>query len=394
MTGHDELDLLIESALDAEGAAIEPAPDAWERFQDRRDDTTPAGSSPASRGWLLAAAAVVAGFGGLATALTLLTGGDGQVRTASPSAGGTDDASSGTTLDAVSEGATRPPTALVVTEGGDLLRVDVTTGRLETLVPSQSVDGGGGGVPGSDEEPDGGGVQDDRIDAAAVGLDDTTVFSTCCAPIAGQTLVLEPDGDTDLLAYGFNPAFGPDGTSVAVVHPAGVAVVGLDGVELHDIDGSAHNGNIVGVAWSPAGDRLAVEVAVGATEHRVVLVDSGAASLDEGRELVAPTGMWWGQPVFRSDGSLLVAEHPVGQEEADATAEEGSVVRAVSPEGQPGETVDLGGLAPQRLAADRSGRWVLVAAPAGRLVVIGPDGGITDVPVPATDEEPAVDIAW
>jgi hypothetical protein len=343
---------------------------------------------------LLAAAAVVAGFGGLATALLMFTGGDGQVRTASPSADGTDDASSGTTLDAVSEGATRPPTALVVTEGGDLLRVDVTTGRLEALAPSRSADGGGGDVPGSDEEPDGGGVQDNRIDAAAVGLDDATLFSTCCAPIAGQTLVLEPDGGTELLAYGFNPAFGPDGTRVAVVHPAGVAVVGLDGEELHGIDAGAHSGNVVGVAWSPAGDRLAVEVAVGATEDRVLLVDPDAASLDEGTELVAPTGMWWGQPVFRADGSLLVAEHPVGQDDSDATTEEGSVVRMVSPEGRPGGTVDLGGLAPKRLAADRSGRWVLVAAPAGRLVVIGPDGAVSDVPVRATDERPLVDVAW
>ena len=390
----DELDRLIGRALDAEAAAVEPAPDAWERLQHRRHDATSAGSSPAGRGWLLVAAAVVAGVGGLATALTLLTGGDGQVRTASPSAGGTDDASSGTSLDAVSEEAPRPPTALVVTEGGDLLRVDVATGSLERLVPSQGLDGDGGDVPGSDDESDGGGVQDNRIDAAAVGLDDTTFLSTCCEPISGETFVLEPDGDTDRLAQGANPAVGPDGTRVAVVHPAGVAVVGLDGTELHEIDSGSHDGNLVGVAWSPDGERLAVEVAVGATEHRVLLVAAGATSLDEGTELAAPTGVWWGQPVFRPDGSLLVAEHPVGLDDADATTAAGSVVRAVSPDGHPGEAADLGGLAPRRLAADRSGRWVLVAAPTGRMVVIGPDGEVTDVPVRATEEQPLIDVAW
>lgn len=389
MTPRDELELLVESALDAEGAAIDPAPDAWERFRERRDETSPAGSSPASRGWSLAAAAVV-GIGGLAAALATLTGGDGEVRTASPSADATDDASSGTTLDAVPEGATRPPGALVVTEGGDLLRVDVATGRLETLVPSQSV-GGGGDVPRSEGGPDGGGdVRDDRIDAAAAGLDGTTLYSTCCEPIAGQTRVLGADGGSRLLVPGYSPAVAPDGSRFAVVDPAGVAIHGLEGEQLHRIDAGSHIGSILTVAWDPAGDRLAVEVDVGPAEHRVLLVGLGSGSLDDATELVAPTGRWWAQPVFRSDGSLLVAEHAMGQE--DVAAGEGSAVRMVSPEGQPGGTIDLGGLAPQRLAADRSGRWVLVAAPTGRLASIGPDGRVVDVPL--ATEQLLVDVAW
>jgi hypothetical protein len=266
-----------------------------------------------------------------------------------------------------------------VTDGGALLRIDVATGAVE---PVAGHDEGGATAPGD------GGL---AYDGVAAGLDGTVLASTCCEPASGETFLLEPSGDRTLLSHGYGPALAPDGARFALVDPGAVTIHHLDGQETHRIDAGAHAGNVMSVAWSPPqGDRLAVEVATGATERRVLLVDADAPTLDGATELVAPAGTWWSQPVFRADGSLLVAEHPIGLLDQDAG--EGSAVRVVSPDGRSGETIDLGGLAPWRLTADRSGRWVLVAAPSGRLAAVGPDGSVTEVPV---DGSPVLaDLAW
>lgn len=365
------LDDLLERALLAEGDDISPAPDAWQRCKERLDDTTPAGRSPASRGWLLVVAAAVAGFGGLATAYLALSDPDGTVRTASPPPG-----------DAVPSDA--PTTAVAVTEDGTLVRIDIATGEIDTLAESPA---------GPEEES---GHHADRIDTADIGLDKMVLFSTCCEPVPGQTYRLAADGSRTLLSLGYNPAFSPDGTEFSLVQPTGVTLHDLDGTITHTIDAGDHHGNVMAVAWSPGGDRLAVEVAMGTVERRVLLLPASADSLDEATELRPPDGRWWTQAVFRADGSLLVAEHPLGQFEMDAG--EDSALRIVTPDGRPAGAVDLQRVPPVRLAADPAGNWVLVAAPDGLSFVVGPDDAATWVPytTESTSSETAKlnDLAW
>lgn len=371
MSGIDDL---LERTLQAEGAAASPAPDAWERLRDRLDDdTTPAGRSPASRGWPLVVAAAVAGFGGLATAYFALSddGSGGGIRTASPPADET-----GTSLSPVPEspnGTPAPAAVLAVSADGELVRIDAGTGAVEPLP----------GTPEADAD------EGEITDNAAAGLDGMVLFSTCCEPAPGHTYRLEDDGSRTFLAVGYNPVLAPDGTRFSLVQPTGVTLHDLDGNVVHTIDAGEHLGSVMAVAWSPADDRLAVEVGVGAIERRIILVDADADSLAGGTEIRAPDGLWWTRPVFRSDGSLLVAEHPLGQFEEDAG--EGSAVRMVSPDGQPGETIGLDGAAPLRLAADRAGEWVAVSSPDGRVFLVDSGGAVW--PVPATGGPPHHDLA-
>ena len=372
--GSHELDRLIERALVEEGTSMTPAPDAWERLRERLDDsTTSAGSSPASRGWLLVAAAVVAGFGGLAATRLMLTGGEGEVRTAEPSVDAADDASSGTTLDVVSEGA-RPPSLLVVTEDGRLVRVDTDSGEVEAL------------AGGSDD-----GL---AIDNAAVGLDDTVLFSTCCEPAVGMTYRLEGDAEPTFVSYGYNPAFGPDGLTFSLVQPTGITLHDVDGNVTRTIDAGDHSGNVQSVAWSPQGDRLAVEVATGGPggETQVLLLPVDATSLDEATPTQPDEGRWWAQPAYLADGTLLVAEHPLGQA-ADA-ADESSVLREVTRDGRTAAMTDPGA-PPYRLTADRTGTSAIVVAPDGTAVVRGSTRAwYTLVPPADTVLTRAADLAW
>lgn len=371
--GLDELDGLIERALVEEGTSMTPAPDAWERFRERLDDTSSAGGPPASRSWLLVAAAVVAGFGGLATALLMLTGGDGEVRTAEPSVDAADDASSGTTLDVVSEGARQPGSLLVATADGRLVRVDTDSGEVETL--AGGADSGG-----------------DPIDNAAAGLDDTVLYSTCCEPAAGMTYRLEPDGESTFVSYGYNPTFSPDGLAFSLVQPDGITVHDLDGNVTRTIDAGDHYGNVMSVAWSPQGDRLAVEVANGSSETQILLLPVDAASLDEATPTRPDEGRWWAQPAFLADGTLLVAEHPQGQ--AAEAAGVSSVLREVTQDGRPAGTTDPGA-PPYRLTADRTGTSAFLVGPDGGVVVRSPTGGwYWLIPPDDTVLTRAADIAW
>lgn len=367
------IDQLLTRALEAEADEVSVPDDAWERLVERLDREPAAAESPPTppRPWVLVAAAVLVVVAAVAAAVTL--SGEDPLRTG-PQEGGEPEPSA-TPVDAAPSAGVAPATAVAVTEDGDLVRIDMETGGVEMLTTTPAT---------SDE---GGEYLYGHIDRVAVGRDGTVLFSTCCEPAPGETFRLDPGGARTSLSYGYNPVFSPGGTAFALVGPTGLTVHGLDGDQSRAIADDTRP--VMAIGWSPSGDRFAVEVldtTGGDTETRaVLLVPVTADSLAEGLALTPPAGAWWSDPVFRADGSLLVIEHDPA---AGSTA-----LRQVSAEGEPGGLVDLQGLQPARIAADRTGSWVIVApADSGPSLVLDPDNATSPVPNPLA--EPLADLAW
>lgn len=380
------LDDVLTRALEAEADEVSVPDDAWERLVDRLAREPAAAESPPTppRQWVLLSAALVLIVAAVAAAVTL-SGDERPLRTG-PEEGDTGPTAStvaspstpSTTVEAVRPAPAPPGKAVVVTDDGDLLRFDVATGDFVALATSNEP---------VDEET---GTVYDRIDNATVGADGTMLFSTCCEPVSGVTFRLDPDGTRAQATFGYSPSFGPDGTAYAVVDPVSVRIVGEGDVDEHQIEGGIRAGELSAVDWSPQGDRLAVTstrpTGEGDGERSEVLVlPADAESLDEAELLAPPVGRWWSDPVFLGDGSLLVIEH---DESAGTTA-----VRAVRRDGRAGDLLDIQGMQPGLLAADRSGGWVLIAAAdGGPGRILDPDGNVTVGPDLGTD--PLVDLAW
>ncbi|MGH9223252.1 MAG: hypothetical protein ACRD2W_05605 [Acidimicrobiales bacterium] len=205
-----------------------------------------------------------------------------------------------------------------------------------------------------------------RFEHVAVTPDGTTVYYvTCCEPAVGFTQQVPRSGGTSTaFADGMSPAASPDGSTVAVANGVlGVALLTRDGRVVGLIRTRPDLATLNWVAWSPDSQQLAV-VAM----NRLFVVPSGANSLTEGRELMAPSGRTWSSPVFRTDGSLLVIETGPGTARS---------VRPVAGQGPPRPALDLGGRTPTRLAADVSGGWVAVLTAEGDVMAVGPDGAVT-----------------
>jgi hypothetical protein len=359
------IDDVLSRALEAEADEVSVPDDAWERLVERLAREPAAAESPPTppRLWVgLAAALVVV----VAAVVAVGRFGDERpsVRTGIPSA-----STSSPDVTSPRAASDAPSVAVAVTAQGTLVRVDLSNGGLERLLTS----------PGEFE-----GGYYDAIDSVAIGPDDTVLFATCCSPIAGQTFRFESAGPPTFLDYGYGPVFSADGQSLVLFDPGRVKVLELDGNLIHGIEEGGSTGNVQGVAWSPDGGMLAVDVATGPVTHEVLLVSVNARSLDEATVLQPPDGQWWSDPVFRTDGSLLVIEH----DEAGATA-----LRQVDAEGQVGDIVDLDGVQPAKLAADPTGGWVLVAPPdAGELLELSPTNEVSSVRNPTG--ESLVDLSW
>jgi len=408
------LDALLERALDAEGASIDPAPDAWEQLQarieheaertgarrrptqghkdatHRRDseasqeysavpgdevpdprtlrgpspivgETIPAGS-PAGRGWRLAVAAGVVALAGAAVAVHYWpsASNDDQVRTGTP------------------QGIPPVATAIAVTEDGTLLRLHVGTGEVETLAESPT---------------DADGQANEHISGAAIGLDGMVVLSTCCSPAVGSTFRLEADRTPTKLADGDTPTFGVTGELALVAY--GIDIYTVDGTLLRSIDGDGYSGNIMDLAWSPDGSLFAAEIVTDDDRREIALVRADARSMAEAVVLKPPAGSWWSDPAFRADGSLYVIEHR-------GDGDRRNVLRRVVNQAGPNdplsnytsvETVDLGEVRPSRLAAAEEGEWLLVAPTGGgALVALDPTNTVSSSPVQVG--EPLTDLDW
>lgn len=363
------LDALLERALDAEGASIDPAPDAWEQLQARIargpapivGETIPAGA-PAGRGWRLAAAAGVVVLAGVAVAVHYWpsASNDDQIRTGTP--------------------AGTPPvaTAIAVTDDGTLLRLHVGTGEVETLAESPAA---------ADAR------SDEHISGAAIGLDGMVVYSTCCEPGPGSTFRLEADGSATKLTDGDMPIFSSTG-ELAIVG-RGIGLYATDGTLLRSIDGDGYSGSIMRLAWSPDGSVFAAEVVADGDRREIALVRADAQSMAAAVVLKPPAGAWWSDPVFRDDGSLYVVEHR-------GDGNQRNVLRHVVNQAGPNDplsnytsagTVDMGDVRPLRLAAAEEGEWLLVAPTGGgALVELGPTNTVSTSPVQVG--EPLTDLDW
>lgn len=368
------IDDVLTRALGAEADEVSVPDDAWERLMERLAREPAAAESPPTppRHWVLVAAAVLVVVAAVAAAVTL--SGDDPLKTG-PQEGGAPEPST-TTVDAAPSPGVAPATAVAVTEDGDLVQIDRTTGAVTMLTTT----------PASSDE--GGEYIFGHIDRAAVGRDGTVLFSTCCDPGPGETFRLDPGGGRTSLAYGYNPVFSPGGTSFALVDPTGLTVHGLDGDQSRAIGDDGRQ--IMAVSWSPRGDWFAVEVLDASNggddgTRAVVLVPVTADSLAEAVAVTPPAGAWWSDPVFRADGSLLVIEH--------GPTAGNTALRRVGADGQPGDPVDLQGLRPERIAADRTGGWVIVA-PVGTGPSLILDRTNTASPVPNPLAEPLADVAW
>lgn len=380
------IDDVLTRALEAEADEVSVPDDAWERLVERLAREPAAAESPPTppRQWVLLAAALVLVVAAVAAAVTL-SGDERPLRTGpeegdpGPTASTvTSPSTPTTTVEAVRPAPEPPGKVVVVTGGGDLLRFDVATGDFVALATSNEP---------VDEET---GTVYDHIDAATVGADGTVLFSTCCEPVSGLTFQLDPDGTRAQAAFGYSPSFGPDGTVYALVDPVSIRIVDGGDAGEHQIHGGSRAGELAAVAWSPQGDRLAVTSArpTGGDDgarSEVLVLPVEAESLDEAELLAPPVGRWWSDPVFRDDGSLLVIEH---DDTAGTTA-----VRAVRRDGRAGEALDIQGMQPGLLAADRSGGWVLIAAAdGGPGRILGPDDNVSLGPDLGPD--PLVDLAW
>ena len=134
-------------------------------------------------------------------------------------------------------------------------------------------------------------------------------YESCCEPASGTILsnVVET-GTEERVADGYHPAVGA--RRLAFSTYTGVSIIDLDTGERHDIAG--HEGYEPGsgvVTISPDATTIALEDPSGPErQSRILVIDAGAASLDEARALDPPDGHSWSMPVFRGDGMLLVAQ--------------------------------------------------------------------------------------
>jgi Tol biopolymer transport system component len=123
----------------------------------------------------------------------------------------------------------------------------------------------------------------------------------------------------------YEPTFSPDGTQIAYVRGGGdhdhhVWVMDADGTDAHEIvsnEWTAPVGHVQGLAWSPAGDRIALGLVDGPSPAIYMFAPDGSDFTQ-----VIPGGA---RPYWSPDGSRIAYTIPAGLAIADA---DGSNVRA------------------------------------------------------------------
>jgi len=111
---------------------------------------------------------------------------------------------------------------------------------------------------------------------------------------------------------GFDPAFSPDGHSLAFRRPAGIWIVGLDGSGLHQVTNEHPNRPLVfsdfGPAFSPDGKRLVFERTRLEDDHSAVFVQSlDSSGSPEDAHQITPWKMGCGDgPEFSPSGNWVL----------------------------------------------------------------------------------------
>lgn len=269
---------------------------------------------------------------------------------------------------AATPAAPRPERVLVATADGRLLVLDVGSGATAIDLGRFDVD-----LDPPEGSPFG-------VDDVAITPDGARAFvSRCCEPAAGWIAALPADGSATLDLDGDEQHF----ATATRVQPAPAGLPWL-AISVHDgiaitsggpptgpADVPAAPGDLVsGLAWSADGTRLTwQEHLAGNLVVAEVGPDGDARVL--GR-FAPPPGTSWREPVFRTDGAIVVLESASDEPATLARVLDGGTGDALATFELPGPTV--------RIGYDASGTWLLVLLDDGRLFGMG-GGEVFRIPV-------------
>ncbi|MGH3666307.1 MAG: TolB family protein, partial [Egibacteraceae bacterium] len=217
-------------------------------------------------------------------------------------------------------------------------------------------------------EPQAGGHFLGEFDLAPDGR--SVYYDPCCEPAYGVTFRLPLDGgEEQQVSSGSAAAVSPDGSRLALVEGPWLTVVDLRNGRTRRFERDGDDWpELAAPSWSPDSLTVALEVTDAGTGDRVVgLLDvTSAASLSDLRTLPVRGGATF--PVFRRDGSLLVAA-----QRRDRNGEPEGRARGVVLDPTSGEVTaefDYGGTVTSQ-DYDRSGTYLLYTLADGSVRWLG-----------------------